>query len=300
MVNQNEQVVTKVPSVFSIIGRELKKDKWALASTIILTSIILFIFIFNIYIRMTDLYASYHQVDILNRFLLPGEDGFLLGTDSGGHSVFGWLMMGAANSLLIALGVTTITIVVGTIIGLVLAYYGGLVDDLAMRVIDFLSIIPYLMIIIVFVSLVKNYDVFTFILILSSFAWIATTRLVRSKALSEARRDYVLASKTMGTSDWEIMLKGILPNIGSIVIVEATLTLAFNMGVEVSLSYLGFGLPSGTPSLGTLLAYARDADLMVNKMYIWFPAALLVLIMTLCINYIGQAMRRALDAKQRL
>ena len=96
------------------------------------------------------------------------------------------------------------------------------------------------------------------------------------------------------------MLKGILPNIGSIVIVEATLNMAFNMGVEVSLSYLGFGLPSGTPSLGTLLAYARDADLMVHKMYIWLPAALLVLIMTLCINYIGQAMRRALDAKQRL
>lgn len=180
MSNQNEQMITKIPSVFSIIGRELKKDRLALISTIVITSIILFIIGFNIYIRMTDLYASYHEVDILNRFLLPGEDGFLLGTDSGGHSVFGWLMMGAANSLLIALGVTAITIVVGTIIGLVLAYYGGIVDDLAMRMIDFLSIIPYLMVIIVFVSLVKNYSVFTFILILSSFAWIATARLVRS------------------------------------------------------------------------------------------------------------------------
>ena len=140
----------------------------------------------------------------------------------------------------------------------------------------------------------------TLITILSTFAWTSSTRLVRSKALSESRRDYVLASKTMGTPDWKIMLQGILPNISSIIIVEATLSLAANMGIEVGLTYLGFGLPAGTPSIGTMLSYAKDADVLINKMYIWLPAALSILIIVLCINSIGGALRRSLDARQRL
>ncbi|MBF0847591.1 ABC transporter permease, partial [Streptococcus danieliae] len=167
---------------------------------------------------------------------------------------------------------------------LVISYYGGKVDNIAMRIIDFLVILPYLMIIIVFVSIYKGYGVFSFILMLTILSWMGAARLVRTKALSESRRDYVLASKTMGTSDLEIMFKGILPNIASIVIVEATLALVTNMGLEVSLTFLGFGLPANTPSIGTLLAYAKDADILVNNMYIWLPAALSILIIALCVN----------------
>ncbi len=293
-------VTTKTPSGFSVVAREFKKDKGAFASLIVLSAIILFAIVFNIYIRVTDLYDSYFNVDLLNIFLKPGEDGFLLGTDVGGHSVFGWLMMGMLNSILIAVAVTVITITFGTTVGLVIAYYGGRVDNIVMRFVDFMVIIPILMVIIVFVSIKRNYGIVLFILILAAFAWMSSTRLVRSKALSESRRDYVLASKTMGTPDWKIMLKGILPNISSIIVVEATLTLAANMGIEVGLTYLGFGLPAGTPSIGTMLSYAKDADVLINKMYIWLPAALAILIIVLCINSIGGALKRSLDARQRL
>ena len=299
MTKENKEKTTKTPSGFSVVAREFKKDKGALTALILLISILAFVVIFNIYIRVTGLYAEYFDPDLLNMFLKPGEDGYLLGTDVGGHSVFGWLMMGTLNSVLIAIGVTTLTITFGTTVGLVIAYYGGRVDNIVMRFVDFLVIIPYLMVIIVFVSIKRNYGIVTFILILAMFAWMSSTRLARSKALSESRRDYVLASKTMGTPDWKIMLKGILPNISSIVIVEATLTLAANMGIEVGLTYLGFGLPAGTPSIGTMLSYAKDADVLVNKMYIWFPAALMILVMVLCINAIGGALRRSLDARQR-
>ena len=293
-------VTTKTPSGFSVVAREFKKDKGAFASLIVLSAIILFVIVFNIYIRVTDLYDSYFNVDLLNIFLKPGEDGFLLGTDVGGHSVFGWLMMGMLNSILIAVAVTVITITFGTTVGLVIAYYGGRVDNIVMRFVDFMVIIPILMVIIVFVSIKRNYGIVLFILILAAFAWMSSTRLVRSKALSESRRDYVLASKTMGTPDWKIMLKGILPNISSIIVVEATLTLAANMGIEVGLTYLGFGLPAGTPSIGTMLSYAKNADVLINKMYIWLPAALVILIIVLCINSIGGALKRSLDARQRL
>lgn len=291
---------TSYPSTWSVVSREFKKDKVALAALIVLVSLISFVILFNIYIRVTDLHASYQDVDILNRFLLPGEDGYLLGTESGGKSVFGLLMMGTMNSLIVSLCVTTITICFGALVGLVISYYGGIVDNIAMRFIDFLVVLPYLMIIIVFVSVKKDYGIVSFIFMLSAFAWMGPTRLVRSKALSESRRDYVLASKTMGTKDLTIMIKGILPNIGSIIIVEATLLFVANLGLEVALSFLGFGLPVGTASIGTLLSYAKDADILVNKMYIWGPAALVILTLALSINYIGQALRRALDARQRL
>lgn len=295
-----ENKITSYPSTWSVVSREFKKDKVALVALIVLVSLISFVVFFNIYIRLTDLYESYNDVNILNRFLLPGQDGYLLGTESGGKSVFGLLMMGTMNSIIVSLCVTAITICVGTLVGLVISYYAGIVDNIAMRFIDFLVVLPYLMIIIVFVSVKKDYGIVSFIFMLAAFAWMGPTRLVRSKALSESRRDYVLASKTMGTKDLTIMLKGILPNIGSIIIVESTLLLVSNMGLEVALSFLGFGLPVGTASIGTLLSYAKDADILVNKIYIWGPAALVILTLALSINYIGQALRRALDARQRL
>ena len=92
----------------------------------------------------------------------------------------------------------------------------------------------------------------------------------------------------------------ILPNISSIIIVSATLALASNIGIEVALSFLGFGLPAATPSLGTLISYASKPEIIQYKLYVWLPAAIVLLFMMLGINYIGQALRRAADAKQRL
>ncbi len=119
---KEEKVITKTPSGFSVVAREFKKDKGAFAALLTLSAILLFVVGFNIYIRVSGVYQTYFEVDLLNIFLKPGEDGFLLGTDVGGHSVFGWLIMGMLNSILIALAVTVITITVGTTIGLVIAY----------------------------------------------------------------------------------------------------------------------------------------------------------------------------------
>ena len=195
---KEEKVIAKTPSGFSVVAREFKKDKGAFAALLTLSAILLFVVGFNIYIRVSGVYQTYFEVDLLNIFLKPGEDGFLLGTDVGGHSVFGWLIMGMLNSILIALAVTVITITVGTTIGLVIAYYGGAVDNIVMRFVDFMVIIPTLMVIIVFVSIKRDYGLVLFILILSVFAWMSSTRLVRSKALSESRRDYVKTARAKG------------------------------------------------------------------------------------------------------
>ena len=101
-------------------------------------------------------------------------------------------------------------------------------------------------------------------------------------------------------SDFKILFREVLPNISSIIIVDSTLNLAGNIGIETGLTFLGFGFPPSIPSLGTLVGYARDPEVMSSKLWIWLPASILILVMMLCINYIGQALKRAADARQRI
>ena len=243
-----------------------------------------------------------NTVDILSKYDPPSFDSVwdILGRDAGGRSILGLLIVGSRNSLIVGISITFITTAVGLLVGLCMGYYGGNVDKFGMRVVDFIGILPTLLIIIAFVTIVPEYNVATFVFIMSAFYWIGTARLVRSKALSEARRDYVSASKTMGTSSLRIMFKSVLPNISSIIIVNAILSLAGNVGIETSLSYLGFGLPPATPSLGTLISYASMPEVMQYKPYVWLPATLVILLLMLGINYAGRAFKRASDAKQRL
>ena len=114
----------------------------------------------------------------------------------------------------------------------------------------------------------------------------------------ETNRDYVRASKTSGTSNIKIIFREIFPNLSSLIIVEATLMFAGNIGLETSLSFLGFGLPASTPSLGTLINYATDPETMTARPWVWVPAAVVILLYTLLIMLIGQALRRVADQRQ--
>ena len=296
--NIKDPVKTENPTGFSVIVREFKKDKIALFSFFAITIFIIAVFVASMFIDLQQL----QTVDIFRKYETPSFNNFwnFFGRDSGGRSVMGYVIVGARNSITIGVIITIVTTFIGLFVGLCMGYYGGKIDAWGMRIVDFISIMPSVMIIIVFVSIVPKYGIFQFILIFSMFYWTRTTRLARSKTLSETRRDYVNASKTMGTSDLKIMFSEILPNISSIIIVNGTLALASNIGIEVALSFLGFGLPAATPSLGTLISYASKPEIIQYKAYVWLPAALVLLFMMLGINYIGQALRRAADAKQRL
>ncbi len=284
------------PGGFRVIAREFLKDKVALASLIILVTILLTVFIGAFFLNQEEVM----KVNLMGRYLEPGVDGHILGTDEGGKDIFGQLIIGARNSIVIGFSITIITSIIGVSLGIVSGYYGGRLDGAMMRVVDFIMILPQLMMIIVFVTVIKNYTIFHFVAIMSAFYWTFKARLFRTRTLSESRLDYVSASKTLGTSDFMIMFREILPNLSSLIIVNLTLNFAGNIGIETSLTYLGFGLPSTVPSLGTLISNARNADILENKTWIWLPAAIFILVMMLCINYIGQAFQRAADAKQRL
>ncbi|MDO5718383.1 MAG: ABC transporter permease [Tissierellia bacterium] len=286
---------SQVPSFWRIVKREFSKDKVAIISLMILTVIILTVFI------GAFLYPDEKvlRVSIIDKYSPPGEK-YLLGADIGGRPITGLLLIGARNSILICLVITLLTEFIGISIGLIAGFYGGWVDNIIMRVCDFIQVLPITMIVIAYMVTKQTSTIWDFIFVMTVFLWVGITRLVRSKALSENRKDYVNASRTMGTSDLKIMFGGILPNISSIIIVDSILGFAGNLGIETGLSFLGFGLPPSTPSLGTLIAYARKPEVISGKPWVWVPASLLLLVMMLSINYVGQAIKRAADAKQRL
>ncbi|MUK88748.1 ABC transporter permease subunit [Ornithinibacillus sp. L9] len=295
MENKNEiEQVEKSPSGFSIIWREIVRDKLALVSLIFLILITVFVYGVSIILDQDEIVT----VDLFSIHEPPGEE-FWLGTDYGGRDIFGQLIIGTRNSLSIGILVTLMTGIIGVVFGLVSGYFGGHIDNIMMRILDFFLILPFLMIVIVFVAIVPKYSIWTFSLIMTAFLWMGIARLIRSKALQEKELDYVQASKTLGSSNFKIMFTQVLPNITSLIIVTMTLNLAANIGLESGLSFLGFGFPESTPSLGTLLSYARNPQTLEYRWWIWVPASVLILLLMLSIRNVGEALKRATDARQR-
>lgn len=302
-ISKTDVAVESIPPMgVKMISREFKKDKLALFSLALLVIILLTVFIGAIVVNQAEIM----KVSILDKYAEPGtysltkDMTFFLGADEGGRDVLGQLIIGARNSIMIGFAITIITSIIGVGLGIAAGYYGGIVDNILMRIVDFVMILPIQMIIIVFVTIIPRYNVWSFIFIMSGFYWVGKARLFRSKTLSEGRRDYVSASKTLGTSDFKIMFREIMPNLSSLIITNLTMNFASNIGIETTLTFLGFGLPSDVPSLGTLIAYAANGDVLSNKLWVWLPASMLILVMMLSINYVGQALKRSADARQRL
>lgn len=297
------------PMGFKVITREFKKDKVALTALSILIIIAITVVAWTIRLDVTEV----TRVDVFNRFHEPvdfawsnfvdawnGERTYLLGADESGKDVFHQLLIGTGNSVLIGFFVTTIMAVIGITLGVVAGYYGGVVDNIIMRFTDFIMILPTTMIVIVFIVIVPEVTVASFVFIMSIFSWTGFCRTIRSRALSEGELDYISASKTMGTPTWKIILQEMLPNLASLIMIQLILSYAANIGLETGLTFLGFGLPPTIPTLGTLVSAATSPENLELRPWVWLPASLTILTLMLCINYVGQALKRSTDAKQRL
>lgn len=282
------------PSGLKVIWRELVKDKLALTSLLFLMLIAAFVYGIALFLDQDEIVT----VDLFAINEPPSSENWL-GTDYGGRDVFGQLIIGTRNSLSIGILVTLMSGFIGIVVGVISGYFGGTVDNIMMRIVDFFMVLPFLMIVIVFVAIVPKYSIMTFSLIMTLFLWMGITRLIRSRALQEAELDYIQASKTLGSSHLKIMFTQLLPNLSSLIIVTMTLNLAANIGIESGLSFLGFGFPEDTPSLGTLLSYARNPQVLQHRWWIWLPAAVLILLLMLAVRNVGEAMKRATDARQR-
>ena len=303
------QEISTPPMGIKVIIREFLKDKVAMVALITLALILLTTLIWSIRLDADAVMA----VDIFRNFEKPvdfewgliadawnGEKTLILGTDDYGRDVFTQLLLAAWNSIIIAVSVTSIVATIGITLGLIAGYYGGKVDNAIMRVTDFVMTQPTTMIIFVFMVVVPKITIPSFVFIMSIFSWTGYCRVVRSKSLSESGRDYISASKTMGTPTWKIILFEMLPNLSSLIMVQLILSYAGNIGLETGLTFLGFGLPDQIPSMGRLVSAATTPYNMEFRTWVWLPASTLILVLMLSINYVGQALKRASDAKQRL
>ena len=287
--------LNKIPSMWSLAGREIWRDKLAFVCLLTLVSILLIVFIGG---NMVDeAYAS--RLIIPRRDLPPGNGNGWLGTDNGGRDMVRILMLSARNSLAISFIVTPVTMTIGFTIGLIIGYYGGNVDLVVMRIIDFFVMVPNLMIIIVASVVLPSWDTPTFILTMIALNWFTGARLLRARVLQESQKDYVMASKTLGSPNIFIIAKKIFPNVLSLMMVQMILGLAGSIGMETGLTAIGYGLQFGVHSLGRLIALALNPLVLRDKPWQWVPAVVLIVVVTLCINYVGQAIARAVNPRQR-
>jgi len=289
----------KVPSTAALFWREIRADKLAMVGLFVVTFILLFAFIGAAII--TTERAT--QNNLHNRRHPPswqgGPPGHILGTDEGGRDMFEMLVVASRNSLFLGFSVAVLSIIIGIVIGIFSGFYGGHIDNVIMRIVDTWEMVPAMMFIIALVTLLPR-TMPLFILLLVMFTWMGRTRVIRAMALQQRAMDYVAASKTLGTRNITIIFREVFPNMISIIAANIVITMSTVIGIETGLTLLGYGLRPGTPSLGTIIGNATNLGHLQNRWWMWFPAILMVFIISLCINFVGQAISRASDPRQRL
>ncbi|AJF68361.1 ABC transporter permease [Streptomyces vietnamensis] len=214
------------------------------------------------------------------------------GTNQGGNDVYAEAVHGLRRSLVIAVSVSVLTIVLAALIGAGAAYLGGRVEKLTLAVIHFLLVVPsFLILALVSHRLAGDWRVL--ILVLTVFGWMTTARVVWSLSTSLRERDYVLAAEFMGVRPWRIVLRHIIPNLGSLLVVNLTLGIVATVLSETALSFLGFGVQTPDVSLGTMLADGSGTITSAPWLFA-FPAGLVVLL-TVSMTLVGDGLRDALD-----
>jgi peptide/nickel transport system permease protein len=242
-----------------------------------------------------------NNVDVLVRLMPPfwingGSLIHPLGTDTLGRDILTRLMYGGRVSLLVGLGTTAFQTIIGVTLGLSAGYWGGLLDEIIMRLGDILLAFPFILLAMVTV-LMLGPSVTNVILVLAIFGWVSFARVVRGETLSLREKEFIEAARSIGASDIRILFFHILPNLVPSITVVASFVFAAVVIAEATLSFFGLGIPPGIPDWGTMLAEGR-----AYLTTAWWMAAfsgMSILLLVLSINLIGDWLRDFLDPRLR-
>ena len=226
-----------------------------------------------------------------------GEMEFLLGTDGLGRDVLSRLIYGARISL--AVGLTSVLIggIMGTFLGLVAGYSGGLIDDVIMRLADIQLAFPFILLAIM-VLVVLGPGVWNLVLVLGVGQWVTYARIARGETIAQREKEYVEAARSIGMANWRIMFRSILPNILAPLIVIASFNVASVILAEASLSFLGLGVPPTVPTWGGMLAESRD-QLLGGSWWLAIYPGVAIMLTVLSLNILGDWLRDFLDPRLR-
>lgn len=280
---------------WQIAAQKFRRNKIAMAGLIIFVIIVLAVIFVPI---LSGVNVNSFNFDNKN---MPPSSAHILGTDDNGRDVFFRLFLGGRISILVGILAATITVIFGCIIGAIAGFYGKWVDNILMRFTEIVNSLPFLPLILVISfnmlwtpSNIKMYLVAFMIGILS---WPGLARLVRGQILSLREQEYMQACEALGLSDFSKIFKHLLPNVLSIVIVNATLMMASAILTEAGLSFLGMGVMPPTPSWGNIMQAANDSTVFQNYPWQWLPAGIICLLTVVSINLIGEGLRDAFDPK---
>ena len=251
------------------------------------------------------------SLNLMNGFTPPLElnaftgETFLLGTDDQGRDVFSTILYGMQISLFVGFAAVTFAVVLGMFLGLLAGYFGGWIDSFIMRAADVQLTFPSILVAMLIFGIAKgitpveNRDqmaIWVLIFAIGLSDWVQFARVVRGATLVEKGKDYVSAARLIGRKPYAIMLRHILPNILSPVLVIATISLALAIIAEATLSFLGVGAPATQPSLGTLIRVGQGFLFSGEWWILFFPACTL-LVLALSVNMLGDWLRDALNPR---
>jgi peptide/nickel transport system permease protein len=294
-----EDVKAKVEgrSLWQLVWRRIRRSKVAMASLGVIFLIILLAIFAPLLtaIEGQDPYTTHN--DLIDIEAVNGRD------------IFARIAYGARVSLTIAILATLVSVVLGTLLGAMAAYFGGWVDTLISRTMDLLLAFPQLLLLLTLTPILQDrlgntflgkgstLPIVSLVVILGFFGWPYLARIVRGQVLSLREREFVEAARAIGASPRRIVVKEILPNVVAVVLVYATLAIPTNITAEAALSFLGVGVRDPTPSWGQMLNASQTSNwYQIYPWYMLVPGTCL-LITVLAFNLLGDAVRDALDPR---
>ncbi|CAM3223841.1 ABC transporter permease [Brevibacillus invocatus] len=234
--------------------------------------------------------------EITGDFGVEPSGDYLLGTDLVSRDIASRLIYASRVSLAVGIGAVAIYVVIGTILGAIAGFFGKWVDMFIMRLTDIFMSFPYLMVILVLVSIMGP-SLYNIIIALGLLGWPGIARIVRGSVLSIKEMDYVKAGIALGYSAPKIVFQHILPNCLAPILVNATFGIASAIIMEASLSFLGMGVQPPTASWGNMLTEAQSLTVLSTQPWLWVPPGLMILLAVLSINFMGDGLRDAMDPK---
>lgn len=288
------QLQREAESMTRIIWKRFRRHPAAIISMAVLLTLILAVILvsFSPYDPETS--------DMTSR-LQPPSIQHPMGTDQLGRDMLTRILYGGRISIVVAIMVVTITLLVGIPVGAAAGYFGGAIDGVLMRLTDVALTLPSLLVLILLSAIMREVElplfernsVMTIALVIGLLSWMTVARLLRAEYLTIRELEFIEAARAMGASNVRIIIRHILPNAISPIIVQSTLMLGFAIMIESGLSFLGFGIQPPTPSWGNLLSNAQQH--MTRHPWLAIFPGLMIFVTVISINYIGDALRDAFD-----
>jgi len=227
---------------------------------------------------------------------LPPSSITPLGTDEIGRDVLSRLLYGSRVSLMVGFSSVTVYVILGAFLGAMAGYFGGVVDNVIMRVADVFLAFPFLLLAITLAAIFGP-SVGNLILLICFIAWPVPARLMRGQVLNLRELDFIDAARATGASPGRIIFRHMIPNAMAPMIVQASLAVGGIILLEAGLSFLGFGVKQPIPSWGNMLQGAQSITVLQNYPWQWMPSGIMIFLTVLSINFVGDALRDALDPR---